>query len=382
MFKDSTAIVGIGQTQFAKLLPQTELELACTAIKIALEDAGIHPSEVDALGSYTFEHTPDYEVARNLGFGELHFFSQSPHGGGAGCGAIGQVALAIGAGVAQVGVVWRSRKRSERSSRVWAGVQARIDDHWKYSRPSGLVRPVDEVAILMRRYMYEFNVTREQLGAVALAQREYAHRNPVAFMQSRTLTMEQYINARMISDPLCLFDNCLETDGAAAVIIVNRERARSLRHLPAFIHAFSQGMSREHQVMADFHGANPLLSSSYVTAANLWRQADCGPNDVDVAQIYDAFSPLVLFSLEAYGLCPCGTAAQFVHDGGTRIDGRLPVNTSGGSLSEVYLHGMNLITEAVRQIRGTSTAQVSEVEFSFVSTCDSTPNGALLLRRA
>ncbi len=381
MFKDQTAIVGIGQTSFAKSLPGSELELACQAIQLALYDAGLKPSDVDALGSFTMEHTPEFEVARNVGLGELHYFCQSPWGGGAGCGAVGQVAVALAAGVANVGVVWRSRKRGARSTRVWAGVQERITDHWKWSRPSGLVRPADECAMFTQRYMHEYGVTREQLAHVALAQREYAHKNPLAFMQSRSLTHQQYMDARMIADPLCLFDNCLETDGAIALVMVRADRAKDLRQRPAFIHAFSQGLNRQHQVNTDWHGENPLRSSSCVTAANLWRQADCGPNDVDVAQFYDAFSPLVWFSLEAYGFCEPGTAAQFVAEGGTRLGGRLPVNTSGGSLSEVYLHGLNLIVEAVRQVRGTSTAQVPDVDYSLVTACDSTPNGALLLRR-
>ncbi|MCX7057600.1 MAG: lipid-transfer protein [Proteobacteria bacterium] len=380
MFKDRTAIVGIGQTRFAKSLPESELALACQAVQMALEDAGLKPSDVDALGCYTYEQTPEFELARNLGFGPLHSFSQAPYGGGAACGAIGQVAVAIAAGIANVGVVWRSRKRSAPGTRMWAGVQERITDHWKWSRPSGLLRPADEVAMLMRRYMYEHAVSREHLSQVALVQREYANRNPVAFMHERSLTQQEYMAARMISDPLCLYDNCLETDGAVAVVIVRADRAREAPRPPAFIHAFSQGMSQQHQVMADYHGADPLVSSSYVTAANLWRQSDCGPQDVDVAQFYDAFSPLVLFSLEAYGFCPRGTAAAFVADGGTRLGGRLPVNTAGGSLSEVYLHGMNLVVEAVRQVRGTSTAQVPGTEFSLVTSCDSTPNGALILR--
>ena len=126
MFKDQTAIVGIGQTAFAKSLPETELELACEAVKRALDDAGLKPADVDALACYTSEQTPEFELARNLGLGELHFFSQSPYGGGAACGAIGQVALAIAAGVARVGVVWRSCKRSAPGTRIWAGVQNRI----------------------------------------------------------------------------------------------------------------------------------------------------------------------------------------------------------------------------------------------------------------
>lgn len=380
-FRDSTAIIGIGQTRFAKGLEESELELACEAVKLAIADAGLEPRDIDALGSFTFERVQDFELARSVGLGELRHFSQSPHGGGAACGAIGQVALAIAAGVARAGVVWRSRKRSAPSTRLWAGVEERITDHWKWSRPGGLVRPVDEVAMITRRYMHEHGVTREQLAHVALAQREFAHRNPDAFMGQRKLDLDDYLQGRMISDPLCIFDNCLETDGAIAVVIVSAREAKGGPQVPAHLHAYSQGMAREHQVMADFHGEDPLSSSSRVTARAIWDQAACGPGDLDVAQFYDAFSPLVLFSLEAYGICDPGAAAAFVSDGETRRDGRLPVNTSGGSLSEVYLHGMNLVVEAVRQIRGTSTAQVEDVEFSLVTSCDSTPNGALLLRR-
>lgn len=379
--KDRTAIVGIGQTEFGKNLEHTELQLACMAIRNALDDAGIDPSEVDALGCFTQETTPEFEIARNLGFGELHFFSQVAHGGGAVCGAIGQVAMAIALGIAKVGVVWRSRKRGDPSKRQWAGVQPRIDDHWKWSRPHGLSRPVDEVAMLMRRYMHDHGATREQLAAVALTQRAYARRNPDALMRDKAMDLDDYLGARMISDPLCLFDNCLESDGAIAIVLTAADRAADCRHRPALIHAFSQGMSREHQLMTDYHGADPFVSSSSATARNLWRQSDLAPPDIDVAQIYDAFSPLVLFSLENYGFCGRGEAAAMAASGALGAGGQLPVNTSGGSLSEVYLHGANLVTEGVRQIRGASPNQVSDARNCFISTCDSTPNGALILRR-
>lgn len=381
MFKDRTAIVGIGATEFAKTLPETELQLACRAIKAALDDAGIAPADVDALGCFTQETTPEFEIARNLGFGPVHYFSQVAHGGGAVCGAVGQVALAIAAGVARVGVVWRSRKRGDPSKRQWAGVNERVADHWKWSRPQGLVRPADEVAVMMRRYMHEYGATREQLAAVALTQRAYANNNPTAVMRERALTLDDYLGGRMISDPLCLYDNCLESDGAIALVLTSAERARDQRQPPVYIHAFSQGLAPQHQLMTDYHGANPLRSCSWTTAANLWRQSDIGPGQVKVAQFYDAFSPLVLFCLEAYGFCKPGEAAAFAAEGGIGPGGALPTNTSGGSLSEVYLHGLNLVTEAVRQMRGSACNQVADADTCLVTTCDSTPNGALLLRR-
>ncbi len=381
MLKDATAIAGIGETRFARSLPESELELACEAISKALDDAGVAPREVDALSCFSYEVTPEFEIARNLGFGELHFFSQSPYGGGAMCGAVGQLALAIAAGVANVGVAWRSRKRGDPSKRMWASVEPRVKDHWKWSRPQGLVRPVDEVAVLARRYMHEYGVTRAELAEVALTLRAYANRNPRAMMFDRTLSAQEYMAGRMISDPLCLYDNCLESDAAVALVLTRSDHARDLRQRPVYLHAFSQGMTQQHQVMTDYHGANPLRSSSWATAKNLWRQSDFKPCDVDVAQFYDAFSPLILFSLEAYGFCGPGEAAAFVAGGGIGPGGALPTNTSGGSLSEAYIHGFNLITECVRQLRGQADTTIPHAAVGLVTACDSTPNGALLLRR-
>ena len=178
MLKDKTAIVGIGQTEFSKSIDSTELNLACKAIKNALNDAGISPDQVDALGSFTYEETPEFEIARNLGFGNLTYWSQAPYGGGASCAAIGQVAMAIASGIANVGVVWRSRKRGDPSSRMWSHTDEKIFDHWKWSRPSGLVRPVDESSMLIRRYMHQYDYSRESLGAVAISCLLYTSPSP------------------------------------------------------------------------------------------------------------------------------------------------------------------------------------------------------------
>jgi acetyl-CoA acetyltransferase len=199
-------------------------------------------------------------------------------------------------------------------------------------------------------------------------------------MYEREMTREQYMNARWISEPLCLFDNCLESDGSVALVIVGAQRAKDCPHKPAYIHAWSQGLPMQYQLMTDYHSEDPLLGASVVTARNLWRQSDFGPDDVDVAQIYDAFSPLIPFTLEAFGFCGRGEGAAFGQDGAWEPGGRLPINTSGGSLSEAYIHGMNLVTEGVRQIRGTSTSQVEGAEVSLVTSAYVVPNGAVLLR--
>jgi acetyl-CoA acetyltransferase len=337
---------------------------------------------VDALGCYSGEDTPEFELARRLGFGPLDFFSRVPYGGGAGPAAGGQGALAVAAGIARVGVVWRSRKRADPGSRVWANTSSVLRDHWKWSRPAGLLRPVDEVAMLARRYFHQYGDARDALAAIAIQQRRYANANPNACMQARELDEAAYFAARMIADPLCLYDNCLESDGAAALVIVGRDRAADCRQPPVLLHAFSQGLAPGHQNMSDYHRPDPFDSCSAATAANLWRQTALRPADIDVAQIYDAFSPLVLFSLEAYGFCARGGAAEFVRAGKLGPRGLLPTNTGGGGLSEAYIHGMNLIVEGVRQLRGEASTQIDGARTCLVTGCDSTPNGALLLRNA
>lgn len=383
LLKDRTAIVGIGQTEFAKRLEPTETELALTAIKAALDDAGIAPSEVDGLSSYTMERVEEFDIARNLGLGDVTWFSQVGYGGGAGCGVVGNAALAVAAGQCDVAVAWRSRKRGARTSRPWAGVQQRVAGHWQWSRPFGLLRPVDEVAMLTRRAMHEYGWTRDHLANVALAFRKHANSNPAAQMHGREMTRDDYMAARWISEPLCLFDNCLETDGAGAVVVVRAERAGDCPHPPVNVHAYAQGIHRQHQVMTNYFADDPLEGPAWTCARRLWSLADVGPDDVDVAQIYDAFSPLVPLSLQGYGFCARGDGGPFT--AGRALEwpgGRLPTNTSGGGMSEAYVHGFNLFTEGVRQIRGTAVNQVEGAEVCLVTSGEGVPTGALLLTAA
>jgi acetyl-CoA acetyltransferase len=379
--KDQTAIVGVGQTEFAKHLDQPEKVLALRAIHAALDDAGVDPSEVDGLASYTLENTEEIEIARNLGTGDITWFGQVGYGGGAGCGVVGNAAMAVASGQCRVAVAWRSRKRGASSSRPWAGVGDRVRGNQQWSRPWGLLRPVDEIAMLTRRYLHEFGATRDHLANVALAVRRHANRNPGAMMHAKPMTRDDYLGARWISEPLCLFDNCLESDGAGAVVVVAAERARDLRRKPAYIHSWAQSIPRQHQTMTNYFNDDPLVGPAYACAELLWRQADFTPADVKVAQLYDAFSPLIILSLEGYGFCARGEGAAFTEDGGLDFDGgRLAVNTSGGGLSEAYVHGFNLITEAVRQIRGDSSSQLPGADTSLVTSGEGVPTSALLLR--
>jgi acetyl-CoA acetyltransferase len=187
--------------------------------------------------------------------------------------------------------------------------------------------------------------------------------------------------ARWISEPLCLFDNCLETDGALACVLVSAERARDTAMRPVYVHAFGQGLPAQHHTMVNYWCDDPLRGPAWACAEQLYRSSDFRPHEIDVAQLYDAFTPLVLLSLEGYGFCKRGEAPAFTQDGGLELGGRLPVNTSGGGLSEAYVHGFNLILEGVRQLRGASTSQVADAESCLVTGGEGVPTSALILRR-
>ncbi len=384
MIKDRTAIAGIGQTEFGKKLAPSELQLACSAVLNALDDAGIDRSEVDGLASYTQESNSEVELARNLGLGDISWFGQVGYGGGAGPGVIGNLAMAVASGQCSVGVAWRSRKRASGAvRRPWSKSHSALteDIAANYTRPFGVIRPVDEIALLTQRYLHEYGATRDHLANVALAQRRYANNNPAAMMYDKPMSRDDYMAARWIARPLCLFDNCLETDGALAAVIVSSERARDLKQPPVYIHAFAQGFHAQHQTMQNFFCEDPLRGPAWVAAKKLWQQSDIQASDIDVAQIYDAFTPLIPLSLEGYGFCARGEGAAFTEGGNLEPGGALPCNTSGGGLSEAYVHGFNLITEGVRQLRGSAINQVDNAQTCLVTGGEGVPTGALVLRR-
>jgi hypothetical protein len=255
-----------------------------------------------------------------------------------------------------------------------------VEGDWQFSSPYGLVRPVDQIGIIARRMMVEAGVKREHFGAAAVAVRKHAEQNPMARMR-KPLTMAEYLAARMIADPMCLFDCCLESDGSLACVITSAERARDLRQKPAYIHAAAQGMGPNASIMTNYYKRDFLSTANSYVARDLWRRSDIQAADLRCAQLYDAFTPLILVSLEEFGFVKPGEAGDFALDGNLEWpNGRLPTNTSGGSLSEAYVHGFNLICEGVRQIRGTSINQVRDCESVLVTSGAGVPNGAVLLR--
>ncbi len=381
------AIAGIGATEFSRDSGRTELRLACEAVAAALTDAGLEPADVDGMVTFTMDGTDEVEIARSVGIGDLTHFSRVPHGGGAACGTVAMAAMAVATGAAGVVVCYRALN-GRSWSRFGAGVQGQAaaptagQVHFGWYVPFGLVTPAHWVAMFARRYMHEYGATSEDFGRVTVADRRHAARNPAAWFHGRPITLADHQASRMIVEPLRLLDCCQESDGAVALVVTSLERARSLRHPPAVIRAAAQGASADQEVMTSYYRKDITgLPEMGLVGRRLWRMAGIGPPDVQTAVLYDHFTPFVLTQLEELGFCSRGEARHFTADGAIEVGGRLPVNTNGGQLGEAYVHGMNGISEAVRQVRGTSVNQVSGVEHVLVTAGTGVPTSALVLGR-
>lgn len=400
--KDRTAVVGIGATQYWKRgqsLPETPMSMACTAIVGALDDAGLTVDDLDGFTIYSSSIDPA-QVASVLGVPEVRFAATLTSGGGGSAGSLGLAAAAIHSGMADVCVTVMPLQQA---TRRLGGTQVAdggggggggggnpygaggIPPSMAFVAGSGLMSPGHSFSLLTQRHMAQYGTKREHLAAIAIAQRDYAITRPTS-IQRQPLTMDDYFNARMISDPLCLFDYTMETDGAVAAVVTSAERAKDLRHPPVYIMASANGGAGRWgpAIFSYFQQPDDYFASSghRTVAKRMYEMAGVGPDDVDVALLYDHFSPLVLMQLEDYGFCKIGEGGPFVADGQHRHGGKIPTNTHGGHLSEAYIIGMTHVREAVEQLRGTAVNQVEGAEIALVTGGPaSLPVSGTLLRR-
>ncbi|MFJ1547330.1 lipid-transfer protein [Streptomyces sp. NPDC088246] len=371
------AVVGIGATEFSKDSGRSELKLAVEAVRAALDDAGLTPGDVDGLVTFTMDTSPEITVAQAAGIGELSFFSRVHYGGGAACATVQQAALAVASEVADVVVCYRAF--NERSGRRFgSGVQQREPTAegtaLGWNLPFGLLTPASWVAMAAQRYLHTYGLTPEAFGHVAVTDRRHAARNPAAYFYGKPITLADHAASRWIVEPLRLLDCCQETDGGQAIVVTSAERARDLPQPPAVIVAAAQGAGRAQEQMTSFYRDDLTgLPEMGVVARQLWRNSGLSPSDIDVGILYDHFTPFVLMQLEEFGFCAPGEAADFV------AADALPLNTHGGQLGEAYLHGMNGIAEAVRQIRGSSVNQLSGAARTLVTAGTGVPTSGLIL---
>jgi acetyl-CoA acetyltransferase len=256
-----------------------------------------------------------------------------------------------------------------------------VDAGWSY--PMGLGTPAGQVAMIAQRYMHVYGATSEDFGRVAVADRKHAATNPNAFFYGKPITLEEHQASRWIVEPLHLLDCCQESDGGVAVVVTSAERARDLPNPPVVVRGAAQGSGSDQYVMTSYYrdGLTGLPEMGLV-GEQLWRQAGLAPEDVDVAVLYDHFTPFVLIQLEELGFCPRGDARHFIADGALEVGGRLPTNPHGGQLGEAYIHGMNGIAEGVRQLRGTAVNQVADAEHVLVTAGTGVPTSGLVLGRS
>jgi acetyl-CoA acetyltransferase len=358
--RDRAAIVGLGWTEFSKNSGVSTLTLALRAIRAALDDAGLRHTDLDGVACHRVgDSVQAVLVAHSLGITDLRYHLDLFAGGSGSASVIGAAAMAVATGMAECVVCWRALNARSEFRMGGTGRSAPDTSEFQYQTPYGYGTPPQQFAMVARAYMDAYGVAAEDLGRVAITQRAHAVLNERAMMR-RPLTMEDYLASRWIVEPFRLFDCCLETDAAVALIVTTPERARDLRQPPVLVSGATFGAG--HTLYSNRRG-DLTRSAAADMAPRLFAMAGLGPQDLDVAELYDAFTPLVLMQLEDYGFCKKGEAAGLVAGGATALGGRLPVNTHGGHLSEGYIHGLNHVAEAVAQLRGTcGPRQVPDAE--------------------
>ena len=386
------AVSGIGQTRYAKNMGRTELDLACEAIRAACADAGVDVSVVDGIVSYHVEQVAEIDLMYALGIPELRYMARTPSGGGGGASILGLAALAVDQGAAECVVAFRARNRSKAASygsdpnqggRPWAKAGDRLHDSRQWHHPFGVAAPAHEFALIASRHMHVYGTRPEHFGMQAVAQRFHASRNPDSIMRDE-ITLDDWRASRPIAEPIRLFDCSLENDGAAAVLVTTAARARDLAQPVVRVLSQVQYGAPIHVDLGNFFATTAAFGerdAGAVTASpRLFGEAGVRPDDVDVALIVEPFTVAVPLALEQYGFCARGEAGPFIESGATRWpDGSLPVNTHGGSNGEAFIHGVNHLPEAVRQLRGTAVNQVADAEVAFICGAVSDPSGAVLL---
>ncbi|MCB0994690.1 MAG: OB-fold domain-containing protein [Acidimicrobiales bacterium] len=365
---DRAAIVGIGQTEFSKRAGRSELQLASESITAALDDAGLSTSDVDGIVTYTVDPVEETELIRSVGFDGIAYSTRIPYGGGGSMGVLVAAATAIASGAADVVVAYRAIRA--RSGSRFGGAKVApspTSGHsgtlaMQWCMPYGVMTPASWMGLNSVRYMHRYGVTSADIGRAVVQMRDYASTNPAAWGYDKPITLDDHQSSRWIVEPaIRLFDCCQETDGSVAVVLTSAERAADLAHRPVLVRAVGMSGLFDSEIASDHQLPDlSVMAGSVGLADRLFGRFGISRDDIDAAMIYDAFSPLLLMQLEALGFCGLGEAKDFIADGNLTPTGSLPTNTHGGLIGEGYIHGLNLVTEATRQLRGTAVNQLDD----------------------
>jgi acetyl-CoA acetyltransferase len=370
---NSSAIVGVGQTEFSKAAGRSETQLASEAILAAVADAGLSTDDVNGLVSYTIDPVEETELVRALGIPEINFSSRVPYGGGGSQGVLLHAAAAVASGAADVVIAYRSIKARSgaRFGRAQVGGSPTSSHSgttaMQWCTPFGVLTPAAWMSLNATRYMHTYGVESADFGRAVVQFRQYAATNPNAHFYGKPITLEDHQASRWIAEPsIRLFDCCQETDGSVALVITSAERARDTAS-PVLVAAAAGSALFEEEVGSNHYKPDlAVMSGTVALAEQLFGGFGISRSEIDVAMIYDAFSPVFFMQLEGLGFCGFGEAKNFIADGNLGLKGSLPCNTNGGLIGEGYIHGLNLTAEAVRQLRGDSVNQVESPSTALV----------------
>lgn len=374
------AIAGVGMTDLVRQSDRSVLALAAEASHQAIADAGLRPADIDGILTYSVmgDSTPASAVATTLGCGELSAISDLNYGGQAPCMLADAAAGLVTSGRASAVLVYRAMLGR---SGVRLGAQRFPAGAGQFRDPIGFSSYPIYMAMWIQRYLHDVGGSEADLAAVVFASRHHAERNPRA-VRRRPLDMDAYRASPFVATPLREVDCTIEVDGAAAFVVTTLERARDLARPPAVIAGAAYRSVAGIGIDIGDHLCHRDYSHNYAAVLReaLYRSAGMGPEDIQIAQIYDCFSGVFLMTLEDIGLCRRGEAAEFVRSGGTLLDGALPTNTGGGLLAEGYLHGMNTLIEAVVQVQGRAgERQALRHETCLVTSGAATDGSAMIL---
>ena len=386
--RNRTCIVGIGETAYTRGTKKSALELALEASISAIEDAGIKPEVIDAVilpgGAGSGSTAGDFIA--NLGLPDLRYTTSLQEMGGAMCvSAVESAAVALASGIANYALIpccsrfYSGRRARQTTSDTSTGIQsaAAIRD---YYAPFGVSAPPQHYAWMAQRHMHLYGTTHEQLGAVAVAMRKHAQLHPNAVMKGIPMDIDDYLASRWVSYPYRLLDCCLETDGAAALLLTTTDRAKDLRSKPVYL----MGVASGHPFPPhDIPNRPDILKIGLdFSAPRAYAMAEVKPGDVDFAEIYDCFTGQAILQIESAGFCKKGEGGPFVESGRIELGGELPINTHGGLLSQAHNTGMNHLVEAVVQLRQEAGArQVNDAELGVVTGWGGHGHGSIAILR-
>lgn len=375
-----TAITGLGWTRYSRESGVSVLDLAGEACRKAIDDAGLRVADVDGITCYHMNDTAlSRDVAVSLGMRELNWWNDSYAGGSHTCRIVAEAALAVGSGLARHVVCYRALngRSGFRMGQLGAVETGGV---FQFMTPHGFGAPPQIFGMVARRHMHEYGTTKRQMGQVAITQRAHAALNERA-TQRQPITMDDYLASRPVAEPYSLLDCCQETDGACALVVSAADQAAHGRWPRVRISGVVHGGGPGSRLPLD---RAPSLSDGAFgrLSRTLYAQSRLGPADIQVAQLYDAFTFEVLMQLEDFGFCAKGEGGPFVEAGHTALGARLPVNTHGGLLSEGYIQGLNSVVEAVVQVRGQGGArQVPDVEHALVTGFGFSAGGAMIVSK-